>query len=200
MQHFSDRCDEVHQQILSILQTALGLTDSRLLSLCDSRNGELRIAHYPSIDIERIKSGSTFRIAEHTDTGTLTLLFQDSVGGLEVEDQHRPGEFLPVTSSQQSEMIVNVGDTLQRWTGEKLRSANHRVVAPQTFQTFPSGIVPTRFSIGFFGKANPEALMRTLDEFVDPYRSTWVDDDFTTATEYYAGLQTKTFQEMMVST
>lgn len=185
---------------MRILQAALGLTDCRLLSLCDSRNGELRIAHYPPIDIQRLQTGNTFRIAEHTDTGTLTLLFQDSVGGLEVERQDRHGEFLPVIASRQSEIIVNVGDTLQRWTGERLRSANHRVVAPQAMQASIGGIIPARLSIGFFGKANPEALMRTLEEFVDPDQNITEKDDFTTATEYYAGLQTKTFPEVTVNT
>lgn len=42
----------------------------------------LRLLYYPII--ERLKEGQ-LRLGEHTDYGTITLLFQDNVGGLEVE-------------------------------------------------------------------------------------------------------------------
>lgn len=43
-----------------------------------------RALYYPAIpDASKIQPG-TVRCAEHTDYGTLTLLFQDQIGGLEV--------------------------------------------------------------------------------------------------------------------
>jgi isopenicillin N synthase-like dioxygenase len=55
-----------------------------------------------------LTNGGANRISEHTDFGTVTLLFQDSVGGLEVEDQSRHGSFIPVKNDHQAEMIVNI--------------------------------------------------------------------------------------------
>lgn len=42
-----------------------------------------RTLHYPKIEDGTVEPG-TVRCAEHTDYGTLTLLFQDEIGGLEV--------------------------------------------------------------------------------------------------------------------
>lgn len=194
MLKFHRRCDDVHLRILRILQSALDLSDDRLLSLCDGGNAEVRISHYPAIDLQRLSTGNTFRIAEHTDTGTVTLLFQDSVGGLEIEDPLEPGQFLPVMTTDESEMIVNIGDTLQRWTNGMLRSANHRVVQPKSSEALSGGVVPERFSVAFFGKASPEALIRPLQEFEKAGQDPESEGNITAA-EYYSMLQTKTFPE-----
>ena len=66
-----------------------------------------------------------FGVAPHTDYGCLTLLWQDQVGGLEV--QNREGEWLtahPIAGT----LVVNVGDLLMRWTNDGFKSTPHRVV------------------------------------------------------------------------
>ena len=198
MMRFYDDCNRVHLRILQLLQESLGLSDSHLTSRCGDGNAEVRITHYPAVELEKLNTGGTFRIAEHTDVGTLTLLFQDSVGGLEVEHQSRPSEFLPVLTSSKSEMIVNVGDTLQKWTNGKLRSANHRVMAPRHMAGLAAGVVPPRLSVAFFGKANPQVLMQPLAPFVDKGQPGKLDGGMLTAAEYYSGMQTKTFPEAAV--
>ena len=40
----------------------------------------LRVLHYPAVP-EDVKKG-TIRCGSHTDYGTITLLFQDNMGGL----------------------------------------------------------------------------------------------------------------------
>lgn len=42
----------------------------------------LRLLYYPALE-QQLKEGQS-RCGEHSDYGTITLLFQDSVGGLEV--------------------------------------------------------------------------------------------------------------------
>lgn len=190
MNEFSRQCDTVHTRIVRILEEALGIPTSQLVGMCDGTNGELRITHYPAVELQRLRTGKTFRIAEHTDTGILTLLFQDSVGGLEVEDPASRGHFLPLVTSHQVEMIVNVGDTLQRWTNGRLRSANHRVTAPPASE---SQVVPARYSIGFFGKANPTAMVRPMRQFVGNADGVQDEEDAMTASDYYSKLQTLTF-------
>lgn len=59
--------------------------------------------------------------------GTVTLLFQDMVGGLEVQDSQ--GQFVPAYP-QESTVVVNIGDLLQRWSNDRLKSTVHRVVLP----------------------------------------------------------------------
>ncbi len=81
------------------------------------------IIHYPpqpeDLGVEQ------FGVAPHTDYGCLTLLWQDPVGGLEV--QTREGEWVTAHPIENT-LVVNVGDLLTRWTNEGFKSTPHRVV------------------------------------------------------------------------
>jgi hypothetical protein len=46
-----------------------------------------------SVPAQALKNGELARIGAHSDFGSLTMLFQDDVGGLEIEDPNSPGEF-----------------------------------------------------------------------------------------------------------
>uniref|UniRef100_H2YCC4 Fe2OG dioxygenase domain-containing protein n=1 Tax=Ciona savignyi TaxID=51511 RepID=H2YCC4_CIOSA len=67
------------------------------------------------------------RLGEHSDYGSITLLFQDDIGGLEIENKE--GEYVPATPLENT-VIVNIGDILQFWTQGKLKSTRHRVMIP----------------------------------------------------------------------
>ncbi|KAM4057406.1 2OG-Fe(II) oxygenase superfamily protein [Hirsutella rhossiliensis] len=157
---FYQRCHEAHQDILRALAMGLGLGATFLLDLCEPNSSEMRLNHYPGGPVSAMGRGAR-RISEHTDFGTMTLLFQDSVGGLEVEDQRQPGSYFAVPRESPDEMIVNVGDCLQRWTNDGFRSASHRVVLPDDQDAW----VDDRYSIAYFGKpsrAQPVGSRREL--------------------------------------
>ena len=59
-------------------------------------------------------------------------------------------------------MIVNIGDCIQRWTNNRLRSTSHRVVFPSEENTW----VQDRYSIAYFGKPNREQSVGTLRELL----------------------------------
>lgn len=191
MEEFYDLYHNVHLVLLGALERGLGLPESRLQSLCSQNQTELRLTHYPAVDVKDLKDGSRTRIARHTDFGSLTLLFQDSTGGLEVEDQTREGIFLPIESSCKSEMIVNVGDTLQNWTNQILRSANHQVTIPKSLKEKDQGVIEPRYSVAFFGKANRDVSLRCLEEFRS-LRPPVNDEDLTTW-EYNSRMVERTY-------
>jgi isopenicillin N synthase-like dioxygenase len=76
-----------------------------------------RIFHYPPDD------GASWGVGEHTDYGLLTILLQDSNGGLEVRSGERWIDAPPLPGS----FVCNLGDMLERMTGGRYRSTPHRV-------------------------------------------------------------------------
>ena len=66
-----------------------------------------------------------FGVGPHTDFGVLTVLAQDDVGGLQVQDLN--GDWV-AAPPMPGTLVVNVGDLLARWTNDEYRSTPHRVV------------------------------------------------------------------------
>ncbi len=172
MKMFFELCHHTHLTLLTALCLGVGCKSTLLPDICSEDSSEMRLNHYPGCESSMFSTNrGARRISEHTDFGTLTLLFQDSVGGLEVEHQDIPGLYVPVPATvteYPAEMIVNVGDCLQRWTYDRFRSARHRVVAAHTSQEKP-GVdwVNSRYSIAYFGKPNRSQGVGTLPEFIE---------------------------------
>ena len=171
MESFYLHCNEVHLNLLRALEQGTNLASGFLQDLCRENTSELRLNHYPGCEAAQITAGAK-RISEHTDFGTVTLLFQDSVGGLEIEDQANTGNYFPVAFEGRSELIVNVGDCLARWTNDKFRSTSHRVVLPPVFSDW----VDDRYSIAYFAKPNRTQSVATLPEFIKPGQKALYDD------------------------
>jgi isopenicillin N synthase-like dioxygenase len=102
-------------------------------------NSILRAIHYPPITTE---PKSAIRAEQHEDINLITLLIGASADGLEILSKQN--EWVPVTSLPE-QIVVNVGDMLQRLTNNKLKSTTHRVVNPPR-QKWGS----SRYSIPFF--------------------------------------------------
>jgi isopenicillin N synthase-like dioxygenase len=122
----------------------------------DDKHGKhyfLRMLHYPGIPIQ--PQPGQLRAGEHTDYGSITLLLQDQVEGLEVRT--RQGEWVaapPIPGT----LVVNVGDAMQRWTNDVLKSTPHRVALPPAAQFSQS-----RYSVALFCDPNPEVELVCLE-------------------------------------
>jgi isopenicillin N synthase-like dioxygenase len=91
------------------------------------------------------------------DYGTITLLFQDNRGGLEVLSPK--SGFVPATPIPDT-IVINAGDLLQRWSNDVIRSTEHRVVSPTTPPT--DDRYPARYSIAYFCNPNWDATIECL--------------------------------------
>jgi isopenicillin N synthase-like dioxygenase len=157
IESFFTDCEVLVHRVLDALSVALSVEDP--LSSTHRRSlFQLRLLHYPRIAVEELERGRRSRITAHSDFGTLTLLFQDSVGGLEVEDPHQPGVFRPVQPVEDA-VLVNVGDLIARWSNDRWKSTVHRVVSPPAQD---AGVVPARYSIPFFATADPDTVIEAL--------------------------------------
>lgn len=134
-------------------------------------NSILRAIHYPPITHEPI---SAIRAEQHEDINLITLLVGASADGLQILT--RQNEWVGVTSLPE-QIVVNVGDMLQRLTNNRLKSTTHRVVNPPRTMWHTS-----RFSIPFFLHPKGRMSLACLDSCVDAGHSKAYPD--ATAGEY----------------
>ncbi|MEP5614361.1 MAG: 2-oxoglutarate and iron-dependent oxygenase domain-containing protein [Cyclobacteriaceae bacterium] len=122
-------------------------------------NSILRPIHYFPIENPEEIPADAVRAAEHGDINLITLLMGASADGLEV--LRRDGKWIPITALP-DQIVVNVGDMLERLTNHKLKSTIHRVVNP------PRELMHTsRFSIPFFMHPISEMDLACLENCID---------------------------------
>ncbi|KAI8629971.1 hypothetical protein F5Y19DRAFT_430449 [Xylariaceae sp. FL1651] len=171
------RCFDVAKELLRALALGIGLdNEDFFLEFHSGVNNQLRLLHYPSIEAEKLASNAVARMPAHSDWGTITMLFQDSCGGLQVEDPNRPGHFVNATSMDGA-LIMNVGDLLMRWSNDYLKSTLHRVTLPpinlesrgkdENQGGVGSLMTPPRYSIPYFVSPDPTAVIECLPACAD---------------------------------
>lgn len=178
MESFFHTLHDTELNLLDAIAAGLDLPADSFTPLHTDRVDEFRLLHYPAVSADDMAKNT--RTSEHTDLGTITLLFQDKTGGLEVEDQSANGVFHPIRVASPT-MIINVGDSLQRWTNDRLKSAYHRVTVPKTAEE--DSVIPSRYSIGFFAKPNSGVSLYPLPQFIGEDRPSKYKD--LTVDEYH---------------
>lgn len=141
------RFEAIASQVLRAIEDALSLPRDTLASMITGGNSVLRLIHYPPLPTS-VPEGAV-RAAAHEDINLITLLVEGTSGGLEL--QRRDGSWMPV-SSLAGQIVVNVGDMLQRATNGRLRSTTHRVVNPADARS-------ARYSMPFFVHPRPSVFL-----------------------------------------
>jgi isopenicillin N synthase-like dioxygenase len=113
----------------------------------------MRLLHYPPIQGEP-GSNVNVRAGAHEDINTITLLLGAEEAGLELLT--KDGRWIPV-APKPGELVVNIGDMLQRLTNGLLRSTTHRVVNPP-----PERRGHSRYSMPFFLHFRSDFLIEAL--------------------------------------
>ncbi|KAK3102887.1 hypothetical protein FSP39_014681 [Pinctada imbricata] len=156
---FYKHCQELVCRVLDLMSMGLNI-DTDYFRKCHSLIGKegnpttLRSLYYPPLN-NGVKPGQ-IRCGEHTDYGTVTLLFQDEIGGLEVKpagSDYIPARPIPDT------VLVNLGDKMQRWTADKLVATKHRVLIPEEEIKKNQG----RQSFAFFVHPDDHVMIECLD-------------------------------------
>jgi isopenicillin N synthase-like dioxygenase len=157
--------------LLQAIALYLGLDEHYFDGYVHNGNSILRAIHYPPITHE---PASAIRAEQHEDINLITLLVGASADGLEILSKQ--GEWVAVTSLPE-QIVVNVGDMLQRFTNNKLISTTHRVVNPKRELWHTS-----RFSIPFFLHPRSSMSLKCLESCVDEAHPIAYED--ATAGEY----------------
>lgn len=144
---FFDQCAVGAARIFRAFAIALGMPESYIVDKHQNHGYTLRLLHYPPLGTPP-KPGQ-IRAGAHSDYGTLTLLFQDDVGGLEVKTAD--GRWMPAPAIPGT-VLINTGDLTERWSNDVFRSTKHRVALPQGEKALGD-----RYSIAFFCQPDPDA-------------------------------------------
>lgn len=147
------------KNMLRAIALHLGLEEDYFEDKVAYGNSILRQIHYFPIENPDAVPADAVRAAEHGDINLITLLMGASADGLQV--LRRDGKWIPITALP-DQLVVNVGDMLERLTNKKLKSTIHRVVNP------PRELMHTsRYSIPFFMHPRSEMDLTCLESCID---------------------------------
>lgn len=153
---FKHRCHDLVTKLLECFAIALNLPDRKFFVNAHSEDAghgnTLRMILYPARPDKPSFEGVGSRMAEHTDSGSVTLLFQQSPG-LEVLSPE--GQWVKAPHIENC-ILVNLGDTLSFWSGRRLKATMHRV----TFESLSHD--RERQTMAYFGKARSETVLHPI--------------------------------------
>ncbi|CAA0826393.1 2-oxoglutarate (2OG) and Fe(II)-dependent oxygenase superfamily protein [Striga hermonthica] len=153
VQEYGNRMTHLSKTILKAIIESLGLNfDTKYLAEFNNCHGYMRINHYSlpgSSDGQEIEG-----LGMHTDMSCITVVWQDEIGGLQVRSKE--GQWMEI-SAKENALVVNIGDLLQAWSNDKLRSSEHRVVLRKNVN---------RLSVAFFWCFEDEQVVCAPEEVV----------------------------------
>ncbi|KAL5572853.1 hypothetical protein UlMin_022450 [Ulmus minor] len=152
LQEYGSKMAEVSKKIVEILLKSLGEGfEKKYEAEFKNCHGYMRINNYsPPKNLEDETEG----LGMHTDMSCVTIVYQDEIGGLQVRS--KDGKWLDINPCEGT-LLVNIGDMLQAWSSEKLRSSDHRVVLRKP---------ENRFSLAFFWCFEDEKVIMAPDDVV----------------------------------
>jgi len=149
---FAAGCHSLALRLTALLCEGLGQApDSLLQQLVPDHSSFLRLNHYPVHDLlagQGVPPGP-LGISPHTDAGVLTVLLQDSVAGLQMQQKGSWVDVAPVADA----LTINIGDMLQVAANDRYRAPLHRVRASEG---------ESRLSIAYFLNPGYHALIEPL--------------------------------------
>ena len=138
---------DLSKQLFAILAESLRIPSDFFEDFLTDEVSLARFLHYPPTPAMKTARG----VGAHTDFGAMTLLWQDTVGGLQILHPKTQGwiDVDPIRGAY----VVNLGDMMQLWTGGMYRSTMHRVVNTSGKE---------RYSIAFFNEGRLDYRVKRI--------------------------------------
>ncbi|MGJ1206136.1 isopenicillin N synthase family dioxygenase [Sphingobacterium lactis] len=153
------KLEDAGRNLLKAIATYLNLPEDYFEQYVINGNSILRAIHYFPIENPDSIPADAVRAGAHEDINLITLLIGASADGLEVLT--KDGEWFAIKAKGE-DIVVNVGDMLQRLTNNKLKSTTHRVVNP------PRELMKTsRYSVPFFLHPKSSMSLASLESCID---------------------------------
>ncbi|KAF3431762.1 hypothetical protein FNV43_RR26498 [Rhamnella rubrinervis] len=146
MEEFAATMSKLARMLAGVLAENLGHRKEVIEDTCDESACFLRLNHYPAYPV----SPEIHGLVPHTDSGFLTILCQDQVGGLQLMKDFK---WVAVKPNEEA-LIVNIGDLFQAWSNDVYKSVEHRVMTNKM----------KRFSIAYFLCPSYDSLIGSCRE------------------------------------
>ncbi|KAI0132402.1 2OG-Fe(II) oxygenase family oxidoreductase [Xylariales sp. AK1849] len=150
--------ENVAYDVLRLISNALELPEETLVDnhkYEDPSSAFLRYVKYHPRKPEVNAKYENIYVRGHTDFGSVTFLFSQPVGGLQL--QTRDGQWKDVKHIPGS-IVVNTADMLHFWTDGYLQSCVHRVVAPP-----PEQVHMNRYGLIYFLRPSNATRLQFVD-------------------------------------
>ena len=148
---YYDLCTQIGMNVLSFIEYSLDFSENFFRDKFENPMSLLRCNYYPPRT--STLSSKDFGIAPHTDYGCLTILLTDNNPGLEIKN---PSNEWELVLPESDEVIINFGDMLEFWSGEKIKATPHRVYGNNN----------ERFSIPFFFNPQFDTIISEKDNII----------------------------------
>jgi isopenicillin N synthase-like dioxygenase len=146
-----DAFDAAGVKVLRAIARFLKVDEEYFTDTVRDGKSVMRLLNYPA---QTEPTGNHLRAGAHEDINTITLLLGAEEAGLELKT--KDNRWIPV-SPKPGELVINIGDMLQRLTNGMLRSTSHRVVNPA-----PDRASHARYSMPFFLHFRPDFIIEAL--------------------------------------
>lgn len=154
MLEYYDRMTLLAGDLLHAMALALDLPEAYFDRYFHKPLSSAALRHYPPQT--PMTAADAFGIFPHKDEVAFTILAQDAVGGLQVRVRENDWvDAAPIPGT----FVINIGDTMARWSNDRFASTWHRVVNR-------SGV--ERYSIPFFFRPHHETLIECLPTCQSP--------------------------------
>jgi len=150
------RMETLSLDITHIFASALELPTDFFDTKLDRHISILRANYYPRLSCP--PRPKQLRGGEHSDYTAFTILWQERVPSAGLQARAPGGEWLDVPAIDNT-FVVNIGDSLMRWTNDKWVSTQHRVVNPP----YEIARAHDRLSLVYFVQPNYDAEIRCID-------------------------------------
>jgi isopenicillin N synthase-like dioxygenase len=142
-------CENLSNLLLKGFALGLDINENFFENKFDYCASALRVLHYP--EGVKLQPGQ-FRASEHTDYGSLTVLYSTAPG---LQVRNRKGEYIDVVIPW-GHFVINIGDLMAFWTNDRWVSTPHRVIAKD------NEVPVKRFSLAFFHNPNSDSLVECI--------------------------------------
>ena len=177
---FSDEARALSTRLTRLLALSLDLPADAFDGVFgDAPNVQMKIARYPprmtadghsrrrrtdaNANVNENDEAAAFGVGAHTDSGFLSLLLQDDVGGLQV--MNGAGEWVDAPPVENT-LVVNLGEMLQLATRGYYLATPHRVLLPDTHTSPERGVRDehrARLSVPYFWNPKLEYVCEPMD-------------------------------------